>query len=151
MFRAGGQLPNFYDKATAMIVRFECKPQRFLKTGEIPIEYTPSDFPNTESYTITNHTNYLALPEIKVIGGFVSIEIANGVHSSTISLTDQTIVKDIIIDSEIQDVYTPDEFINNKIQSINGFPKLYPGINTIKINYLTENSKVLIKPRWWVL
>ena len=50
MFRAGGQLPNFYDKATAMIVRFECKPQRFLKTGEIPIEYTPSDFPNTESY-----------------------------------------------------------------------------------------------------
>ena len=33
IYRSGGQLPNFYDLATAMVVKFECKPQRFLKNA----------------------------------------------------------------------------------------------------------------------
>ena len=31
MFRSGGQLPNFYDQATAFSLKFECKPQRFFE------------------------------------------------------------------------------------------------------------------------
>lgn len=157
MYRSGGQLPNFYDKATAMIVRFECKPQRFLKSGEIQEEFTRSTHPDAGFHKIENNTNYVALPEIKVTNGFVDIEVLNGedpnnpTRSTKITLTDQTILSEITIDSDIQDVFTQTSFINNKIQMTNGFPKLYPGTNWIKITYMSNDTVVMLKPRWWVL
>ena len=157
MYRSGGQLPNFYDKATAMVVRFECKPQRFLKTGEIQEEFKRTTHPEAEFHEIINTTKYVALPQITVEGGFVSIEVRNGEdvnnpdNQTTLTINDQTILTKILIDSELQDVYTDVAYINNKIQTTNGFPKLYPGKNWIKITYVSNDSKVLIKPRWWVL
>lgn len=157
MYRSGGQLANFYDKATAIIVRFECKPQRFLKTGEIRQEFKRSTHPEAEFHLIDNATKYVALPEITVEGGFVSIEIRSGndvnnpEHTTVLTINDQSIISNIYIDSELQDVYTGVAYINNKIQTSNGFPKLYSGKNWIKITYVSNDSKVFIKPRWWVL
>lgn len=157
MFRAGGQLPNFYDKATAMVVRFECKPQRFLKAGEVDIEFTRSTHPDASFHKIENPTKYLALPEINVTGGVVSIELRSGDdynnpdNKTILTVTDNTILEKITIDSDIQDVYTASSFLNNKVEVTNGFPKLYPGNNWIKITYLSSNTVVTIKPRWWVL
>jgi phage-related protein len=157
MFRSGGQLPNFYDKATAMVVRFECKPQRFLKTGEIGIEFTRSTNPDSNFHKIENHTKYLALPEINVTGGVVSIEVRSGDdynnpdNKTILTVTDNTILEKITIDSDIQDVYTDSSFLNNKVEVTNGFPKLYPGNNWIRITYLSAETVVTIKPRWWVL
>lgn len=157
MFRAGGQLPNFYDKATAMVVRFECKPQRFLKTGEVDMEFTRSTHPDSSFHKIENPTKYLALPEINVIGGVVSIELRSGDdynnpdNTTMFTVTDDTILEKVTIDSDIQDVYTASSFLNNKVEVVNGFPKLYPGNNWIKITYLSSDTVVTIKPRWWVL
>lgn len=156
-FRAGGQLPNFYDKATAMVVRFECKPQRFLKTGEVGIEFTRSTHPDASFHKIENPTKYLALPEINVTGGVVSIELRSGDdynnpdNTTILTVIDDTILEKITIDSDIQDVYTASSFLNNKVEVTNGFPKLYPGNNWIKITYLSSDTVVTIKPRWWVL
>lgn len=157
MYRSGGQLPNFYDKATAMIVKFECKPQRFLKTGEIQEEFKRSTHAEASFHKIENPTGYLALPEITIYDGIASIEIRSGEDvnnpdkTSIIEITDNTILEKIVIDSDIQDVYTETAFINNKSKITNSFPKLYPGTNWIKITYLSNNSRVLLKPRWWVL
>lgn len=157
MFRAGGQLPNFYDKATAMVVRFECKPQRFLKTGEVGMEFTRSTHPDANFHKIENPTKYLALPEINVTGGVVSIELRSGDdynnpdNTTILTVTDNTILEKITIDSDIQDVYTASSFLNNKVEVTNGFPKLYPGNNWLKITYLSSDTVVTIKPRWWVL
>ncbi len=157
MFRAGGQLPNFYDKATAMVVRFECKPQRFLKTGEVDMEFTRSTHLDSSFHKIENPTKYLALPEINVTGGVVSIELRSGDdynspdNTTILTVTDNTILEKVTIDSDIQDVYTTSSFLNNKVEVTNGFPKLYPGNNWIKITYLSSDTVVTIKPRWWVL
>lgn len=157
MFREGGQLPNFYDKATAMIVKFECKPQRFLKTGEVSMEFTRSTHSDSNFHKIENPTKYLALPEINVTGGVVSIELRSGDdynnpnNKTIITVIDNTILEKVTIDSDIQDVYTASSFLNNKVEVTNGFPKLYPGNNWIKITYLSSDTVVTIKPRWWVL
>ena len=157
MYRSGGQLPNLYDQATAMLVKFECKPQRFLKSGEEQKEFNVTTHPESEFHKIVNPTKYIALPEIKVEGGFITIEIRNGSDvnnpdiTTIVTLNDETIIEEIVIDSDLQDAYTATQFINNKIQVSNGFPKLYPGINWIKINYFSNDTIVLLKPRWWVL
>ena len=162
MYRSGGKLPNFYDKATAIIVKFECKPQRFLKTGDVQqvIYFQEQDF-TFQEITGNSEIEYIALPEIEVVGGFTSIEIRNGDDVNNpdsvtiITLTDNTIVDKIIIDSEMQDVYNTTGYINNKItiekdgEVSYDLPKLYPGKNWIGI--VGTPTSLKIKPRWWVL
>lgn len=148
MFRSGGQLPNFYDKATAIIVKFECKPQRFLKSGETPIPITDGVWVN-----VINNTKYIALPEITVSGINVNIQLKSGTITEPVGsiISDITISGEVIsakIDSELQDCYDNLEFLNNRVTTINGFPKLYPGNNWI---FVSSGSVVSIKPRWWVL
>jgi len=154
MYRSGGQLPNFYDKATAINVKFECKPQRFLNTGEtqqsIVVDGTFKE--------ILNSTGYIALPEILVENGFLTIEVK---HGETEALaTDSTVItllvgapsENITIDSELQDAYTQSAFINGFISVSNGFPKLYPGKNWIKIaGNVNSTTIVKVKTRLWVL
>lgn len=164
IFRSGGQLPNIYDKATGMVVRFECKPQRFLKIGEIPIEFKNATHSGNVYHEINNTTSYVALPELVVLNGVVSIEVVNGGtlvvdeivnynHKTIFTFIEGfTITEKFTIESELQDVYTEEHFINDKAQLTDGFPKLYPGKNWIKINYNAENTTIVsVKPRWWVL
>lgn len=63
MYKAGGNLNNFYDMATAIDVTFECKPERWLKSGEQPLrsagDITPIIF-------FENPTGYSAKPILVV-------------------------------------------------------------------------------------
>lgn len=151
MFRSGGQLPNLYDKATGLNVRFECKPQRYLKLGDQYINGVLG-----EPFEIINNTNYIALPEIKVNGDFTKITVIRG-NSLTDFISKTEITKngvissgELIFDSELQDVYTVNSYENNKIIMTNGFPKLYPGKNIILIEG-SNGTTITYKPRWWVL
>ena len=154
VFRSGGQLPNLYDKATGMTVRFECKPQRYLKSGENPIILK-----GTTTYVrIYNDTQYIAEPEITVNGTITSIEVIKGNDQNGSEKTIYTYEhltkpqpNKFVIDSELQDVYTDTEYINDASRLTNGFPKLYPGENLIKVTTTNSNAIVSIKPRWWVL
>lgn len=148
LFRNSGNLTNLFDKATAIAVSFECKPQRYLKTGEIEI------FIDTVGswILIENPTDQIATPEITFNGdnpifNFVSGEDPDNPDSAT-TVTCETSVEGII-DSELQEVYNDNGYLNSSIEVSNGLPRLYPGKNWIKLN--TAASTISIKPRWWIL
>ena len=115
---------------------FDCKPQRFLLTGESTTDLTASG-------TITNPTNFDALPLLRVYGnGKITV---NGVE---ITLANNTGYTDI--DCEMQDCFYGSTNRNNNVSfSGNDFPKLKPGSNTITFG--TGITRCIITPRWWEL
>ena len=117
---------------------FDCKPQRFLKSGEP--EQTIE-----KACTIFNPTSFNALPLIKTwgIGKF---------YINDIECSIQADYRPTKIDCELQTAYGGEEVkvncnnylvLSNKI-----FPYLKPGANEIRLGNLT---KMAIIPRWWQL
>lgn len=149
LYRSSGDLANYNDKATTIQVSFECKPQRFLKIGDTPVEITQTG----QYIQIINPTKYISLPEITIDGQNLTLSFYSGeehtVDTKTSSLITSFSGKGVI-DSELQDCYSETEYLNNKVALDNGFPKLYPGINWIYISGTTL-TKVSIKPKWWTL
>jgi phage-related protein len=150
MFRNPGAMVNMFDRATTLRVTFECKPQRYLKIGEEETEISSLD-----SYVqIINPTEQIALPEIVVEGSsdisinFYSGEDYNDPEKS--SRVDISFVGEGTIDSEMQDVFNDSGFLNSDVTLENGFPKLYPGTNWIKVTGTTLTT-FKIKPKWWTL
>lgn len=116
---------------------FSCYPQRFLKKGDIGIDFT-ADGSLRNDYLTT------ALPKIRAYGtGSFTI--------GDISVAVESVNSYIDIDCELQEAYedtlaTPR---NDKITLTDGeFPKLLPGVNTISFTDLTE---LIITPKWWIL
>jgi|LGOV01.1.fsa_nt_gb phage-related protein len=150
MFRNPGQMVNMWDKATTLPVTFECKPQRFLKSGEIEKEVTQLD----TYIKIVNPTDYIATPEIVIEGSLdLVIDMYSGDDYNTPDNTSQVDIEfagEGVINSELEDCYNDTEYLNNDVIITNGFPKLYPGVNWIKVSGTTlMNCKV--KPNWWTL
>lgn len=151
LFRQGGGLGNLFDEATKINVSFECKPQRYLKTGET------EQIISTENSWIElneNLTNQIALPEITVEGpAGLTIEFGVGPDDLNVEVKSELIINfsgEGIIDSELQDCYNSTQFLNSDLSLTNGFPKLYPGKNWIRVtNGLITTLKV--KPNWWTL
>ena len=125
---------NLYNKAGTATIVFECKPQRFLKTGDNTITIQ-------NSLTIMNPTGFEAYPLFKVTGTSGVLTV-NG-NSITISSIDGF----IMLDCELQDAYKENI---NKNSTISGtFPVLKPGSNTI--SWTGGISSVVMKPRWWTI
>lgn len=131
--------PNEYGvlRAAEFELQFNCKPQRFLKAGDIPIEVTTSA-------TIYSEYDQPALPLIRAYGtgsftiGGVTIQI-----TSASSYTD--------IDCELQEAYKDSlaTNCNGNIVLTNGkFPQLVKGNNAVSKSGIT---KLIIYPRWWIL
>ena len=134
--------PTSMSRAGEFDIVFECKPQRFLKSGEV--EHTL----NVDG-AISNPTEFPSQPLITVIG-YGSLVISG--RSLTVAGTSASQV--INIDCETMDawemvggVMVPrNDYIQNAGEA---FPTLKPGANTI---ILGENmSEVKITPRWWRL
>lgn len=117
-------------------VVFDCKPQRFLKSGETTQTFTSGG-------SITNPTRYTALPLVRVYGtGTVRIGAVTIVINSASSYTD--------IDCEIQDAFRGAVNCNGNITlSSGGFFTLVPGYNYVSVS--GSISQVIITPRWWTL
>lgn len=115
---------------------FDCYPQRFLKKGELESEFTSSG-------AILNDTDQTALPLVRVYGdGSVTINGTTITISGSDSYTD--------IDCDLQEAYkdTLNVSKNNTITLNDGkFFDLESGENVISFTA----SKVVIKPRWWIL
>lgn len=143
IYKQGNELTNYQDVATVFVASFECKPQRYLKSGDTPIELTSIG----SSINIINTTNQIALPLIIAEGVNLLIKLENELGNQEIKLNHSG---KFTIDSEIQDCYDETSFLNNKIETVNGFPKLYSGKTKITI---TGTSLVSFKiiPRWWTL
>lgn len=120
--------------AAQFTINFDCKPERWLKSGEFPIDATGNK-------TIINKTDFVAKPLIRVYGSSGVVAI-NGVK---VSVTGVSTSADI--DCEIME--TIPTSLNATTTLANGeFPTLKPGENVVTS---TGFSKVEIIPRWWIL
>ena len=125
---------NLYNQAGTATIMFECKPQRFLKTGDNTITIQ-------NSLTIMNPTGFEAYPLFKVTGTSGVLTV-NG-NSITFSSIDDF----VMLDCELQDAYKENI---NKNSTISGtFPVLKTGSNTI--SWTGDISSVTMKPRWWTI
>ena len=157
--------PTQYTRAGGFDIVFDCKPQRYLKSGDKPQLFT-------ESGVITNPTLYDSLPVIAVTGnGRLNI---SG-HIVTITDNEGT----IYIDSEIMEAFLPgreywtdendaiitDELddpiifqtLSRNVTNMNShvsfddynFPKINPGEQPVAFDSGIE--AVVVYPRWWRL
>ena len=115
-------------------LEFECKPQRYLTSGESATTFTAAG-------TISNPTLFASRPLIRVYGyGTLTV------NSDNITVTSGNTYVDI--DSDIMDCYTGLSNANGKVTFANNdFPVLVPGSNSI--SFSGNITKVVITPRWW--
>lgn len=125
--------PDLYQGDQGMFyLRFNCKPQKYLKSGEIPVTIDSST-------TLINPTRMPARPLILCSGtGDITI------NDTTITLDANTSVT--YIDCDLQDAYEGTINRNPNISLTNGFPKLEE-VNEISVSGMT----VQLIPRWWRL
>ena len=125
---------NLYNQAGTATIVFECKPQRFLKTGDNTIAIQ-------NSLTIMNPTGFEAYPLFKVTGTSGVLTVNGN------SITFASIDDFVMLDCELQDAYKENI---NKNSTISGtFPVLKPGSNAI--SWTGGISSVTMKPRWWTI
>lgn len=131
--------PTHYNGAGEFELTFDCKPQRFLTSGEDEITVTSGD-------TLTNPSPFESLPLIEVTG------------TGTLTVGDVVITIDgeasqvITLDSDMMEAYAEEGGAivpKNDLITINGneFPKLdeetgitYTGLTSVKVT-----------PRWWTI
>ena len=136
MFTSGFNLfPVNKTKAGEFNIVFDCKPQRYLTSGETGTTFTADG-------TISNPTAYPSQPLITVTGN--GTLVVNGV-SMVIGGTSNT-----VIDCELMECY---DGVNSKngdvVMTPNKFPVLDSGSNVIDLS--SGITKVVIVPRWWRL
>lgn len=142
LFRMGVFVDSMKPKTTAnnyaaeFTLTFNCKPQRFYKSGE---EWRTV----ASGTTIANPTQYEALPIIRVYG--TGTFYVGGVPVQITETTDYT-----DIDCELQDAYRGLTNRNGYVKLLNGvFPSLPPG-NT-GITYSGGITAIQIMPRWFTI
>ena len=115
-------------------LEFDCKPQKWLKSGETAITVTGTQ-------TLVNPCQMASKPLIEVVGtGSVTI------GTSVLALSTNT--STTYIDCEIQDAYEGTINRNPALTVTNGFPELASGSNTVTVTGFTSCK---ITPRWWRL
>lgn len=114
---------------------FNCRPQRFLTSGDTVTTLTASG-------TIVNPTSFDAQPHLRVYGtGSVTF------GGTTITITDADGYTDI--DCALMEAFKGAVSKNDCIElSDNDFPVLPAGTNTVTLDGV---SAVEITPRWWTL
>ena len=115
---------------------FNCKPQRYLKSGEMPVRFTASG-------SIYNPTEYAAKPLIKCYGTGGTVTIG-GVAVTVTGCTNH-----VVLDCDLMESYEGDTSRNGTTTLVNGeFPTLGAGASAVTFSGF---SRVEIMPRWWKL
>ena len=118
-------------------VIFDCKPQRFLTSGETAESFTANG-------TITNPTEFPSRPLIRIYGsGTCSATIG----SQTVSVTSVNGYVDI--DCETMSAYKDATNMNANTTLSNGFPELKSGNTGVQLGGST--TKIDITGRWWTI
>ena len=123
-------------KAAEFELSFDCKPQRFLVSGENKIEITGNDI-------IYNPTSFEALPIIKVYGnGKATLRVNDDV------IKFNNIDEYVTLDSDTQNAFKDTANKNNTILA-ERFPNFTSGRNSIIWEGNIEKLEII--PRWWEL
>ena len=133
-------IKNILAVAGRVTIKFDCKPQRYLKIGDEPITIDSSP------KSVHNPTDKKSLPIITVEGSGAATLNVNG-YSIVIS----SISGSITINSDVQGAYSGAGVNRNSDVSLpDGFPKLSPGQNVIQYSG-SGITKVEVIPKWWTL
>ena len=133
--------PMMNNTVAELELKFNCKPQRFLLSGDESIDWTSSG-------TLENPTPFEALPNLLVYGsGQLTIEG----NTITVGSSQSRIVT---IDSELMECY---EIVGSGLVPLNSvvsfstgeFPVLQPGLNHITLG--SGITQIKIVPHWWVI
>ena len=171
VFREGLETdPEHMTRAGKFTMKFDCKPQRFLVSGEIPNVFLTNG-------TIVNPTLFASLPLIKVTGNGTVAFGENGEYRFVVSNNPGT----IWIDTEIMEAYLPagepypwtDENDEQLVQELGiglelldgtlyptnmlGYieffnsimPKIEPGEQPVRMSPTITRLEII--PRWWRL
>lgn len=152
------------NRAGEFTIEFDCKPQRFLVSGETPIDLISSwdgltdensvaladengteiDGGITEITKITNPTDYASQPLITITGpGTLSI----GSYIITVSGISET--TEVYIDCETMEIYTLSGGVKTSAYSYVSFnTNEFPTIPTGQPG-ISHTASVSIIPRWW--
>lgn len=117
-------------------VKFNCKPQRFLKSGEEKQTFTSGG-------SLFNPTPFEASPLVRVYGSGILC-----IGSEVLSVSTHSFPY-IDIDCDMMDAFYGSANANSCITLYSQrFPVLSPGKNGVS---LTGFTKVEITPRWWIV
>lgn len=133
-------IDNIFDQAGRATLKFICKPQRYLKSGENPILFSSAG-------SINNPTINEAFPLLNIVTDDTEGTISIGNYSFKILAGSGT---HITIDCELQDAWYLTENKNNYI-ALNGndYPRIEPG--TQVISFTGGVQSVEVTPRWWIV
>lgn len=132
--------PGVLHHAGEFTLSFDCKPQRFLTSGESSTTFTADG-------SITNPTDFASSP-LMVVTGYGDL----GIGSKTLTIEGDDPSQVIYIDCESMEAWTESGGVktpaNDLVQNAgDAFPTLAPGANGIDLD--STMSKVVITPRWW--
>lgn len=142
IYKSGLEVSPVQLKAGEFDIIFDCKPQRFLTSGETASSVASGS-------TINNPTPYASSPLIKVTGygtlyiGTYPVAIASGASNP------------IYIDCDLMSSYeinSQNVIVNRNnliTLSTNVFPKIEPGNQTV--TYSGHITAVQVTPRWWII
>lgn len=136
-YYAGNQdIESVLNRFGRTTISFSCKPQRYLKSGEVSKTFEASG-------TLTNVTKFDALPVITVYGsGAGSVTVG----SRTVTISD--IDGYVVLDCELQDAYKGTTNKNGTV-TLTEFPVLTAGENAI--SFAGGVTSVDIVPHWWTI
>lgn len=148
VYRESNIIQNLFNNAGRTVLTFDCKPQRFLKSGEKQV------FFDSEGHLI-NPTNFASLPVIQLE---ISRNTTGTVHIGDYSFSIKAQTSGdyetyyLTVDCELQDVYGLSKLYNKNseiILSDNNFPQLKPGDNSV---WFTGGiTSLQITPNWWTI
>lgn len=127
---------RFLNLSAEMELVFTCQPQRWLKSGEIPVGITSGQF-------LTN--DWMPAKPLIQLTGTGDGELRVG--SSTITVNGM--VEELTIDCDSQNAYSGTINKNSTIKVSGGFPVMEVGETTI--TYSGGITAVQITPRWWTV
>ena len=135
----GGETPSAtqHDEAAGMVLTFNCRPERWLKSGEISVDCVNGS-------VLFNPTYFTAKPMLRAYGTG-TLTVVNSAGSTAVKINIANTYTDI--DCELQEAYKGTTNCNGNIQLPNGgFPVFTPGENRITLSGI---SKVEVTPRWY--
>lgn len=131
---------NLIESGTCTL-EFDCKPQRYLKSGEDLVSISPSSYED-----FTNPTAHTALPLIYVDAGGSQFTV--GTNVVTFTMVPDT----IIVDCETMETYF--EQGGGSAANLVTFSEVYypeiPGGETVRVSTAADTT-IEIAPRWWEL
>lgn len=135
------EIENLFDEAGRATLKFICKPQRFLKSGETEVTYTGTG-------SIINGTGFASSPKIIVTTDNTLGSVTIGNHTFSVKAGAGT--DPITVDCQEQEAYSGTTNKNSYIILGYGeFPVIDPGTQTVTFDGGVQSVK--ITPNWWTI